>query len=226
MWKNLDRDVRNHSVYLTPIGSQREFLSQSKCSDQFDLTKNGSDILLKMTNSEEVYQPHQFCVTFLSDGILGAQIAKPKVQGGGGNQKFYPYILLCSSLFLLLTIIIYTRYSKKLLNFYTRVVRHFAFVLMMCFLMLATQKLWNSSLDDQSKPTSLAKEYPKLCETFGKIIILRIVCCWYLFWYFCYLSVCMFFKLSFISGFFQQYAFLSAFAFMTVMSYEIMLQLK
>ena len=169
MWNNLDQDVKDHAVSKRPVAVKLKYLSQSKCSGQFDLTKNGSDILLKMTNSEEVYQPHQFCVTFLSDGILGAQIAKPKVQGGGGNQKFYPYILLCSSIFLLLTIIVYTRYSKKLLNFYTRVVRHFAFVLMMCFLMLATQKLWNSGLETQR--TSLAKEYPKLCETFGKIII-------------------------------------------------------
>ena len=75
MWKNLDPDVTNHSVFLTPIGGQRDFLSQSKCSDQFDLTKNGSEVLLKMKRTEKVYQPHEFCVTFQSDGTLGALVA-------------------------------------------------------------------------------------------------------------------------------------------------------
>ena len=178
MWINLDSDVKKHAVFHGKFAGRMKYLDQSKCRDKFDLTRNGSEIFLEMRKTEDeqkdkkVYQPRQFCVIFHSDGTLGAKVPDPTVPGEGkegGNQKFYPYILLCSSIFLLLTIIVYTRYSKKLLNFYTRVVRHFAFVLMMCFLMLATEKLWNSGLDDQR--TSLAKEYPKLCETFGKIII-------------------------------------------------------
>ena len=168
MWTNLGADVKTYAVFQTPSG-KINFLSQSKCSQQFDLTQNGSEILLKMKEAEKLYQPHEFCILFQPDGTLGAKVRIPSTNsgGGGGKQKFYPYILICSSFFLLLTIVIYTRYSKKLLNFYTRVVRHFTFVLMMCFLMLATTKLWKSSLEEEN--TSLAKEYPKLCETFGKI---------------------------------------------------------
>ena len=170
MWTNLGADVNDSAVSQANTGSGTDkILFQSKCSQQFDLTQNGSEILLKMREAEKLYQPHEFCILFQPDGTLGAKVRIPSTNsgGGGGKQKFYPYILICSSFFLLLTIVIYTRYSKKLLNFYTRVVRHFTFVLMMCFLMLATTKLWESSLDDEN--TSLAEEYPKLCETFGKI---------------------------------------------------------
>ena len=170
MWTNLGADVNDSAVFQPNTGSGADkILFQSKCSQQFDLTQNGSEIHLKMRETEKLYQPHDFCILFQPDGTLGAKVRIPSTNsgGGGGKQKFYPYILICSSFFLLLTIVIYTRYSKKLLNFYTRVVRHFTFVLMMCFLMLATTKLWESSLDDEN--TSLAKEYPKLCETFGKI---------------------------------------------------------
>ena len=168
MWKNLDPDVKTYAVFQGPSGKKTEYLYQSKCNQQFDLTQNGSEILLKMRETDKLYQPHEFCILFQPDGTLGAKVQIPSTNsgGGGGKQKFYPYILICSSFFLLLTIVIYTRYSKKLLNFYTRVVRHFTFVLMMCFLMLATTKLWGSSLKEEK--TSLAKEYPKLCETFGK----------------------------------------------------------
>ena len=174
MWKNLDLDVKNYAVFQEPSGKSLDYLSQSKCSQQFDLTQNGSEVLLKMRRTEKVYQPHEFCVNFHSDGTLGAKVASTKVQGGGedggGTNTFYPYVLMASSLFLLLTIIIYTYYSDKLLNFYTRVVRHFTFVLMICFLLLAIQKLWNRRLWDMN--TNLARKHPNFCEILGNFQIL------------------------------------------------------
>ena len=74
-WNNLDQDVKDHAVSKRPVAIKLEYLSQSKCSDQFDLTKNGSEVLLKMRRTNQVYQPHEFCVTFQSDGTLGALVA-------------------------------------------------------------------------------------------------------------------------------------------------------
>ena len=80
MWKNLDPDVKTYSVHLQPSYSptehhRLEYLYQSKCSQQFDLTRSGSEVLLKMRKTGNVYQPHEFCVNFQSDGTLAAIVA-------------------------------------------------------------------------------------------------------------------------------------------------------
>ena len=79
MWKNLDPDVKTYSVHLQPSYSptehRLEYLYQSKCSQQFDLTRSGSEVLLRMRKTEKVYQPHEFCVNFQSDGTLAAIVA-------------------------------------------------------------------------------------------------------------------------------------------------------
>ena len=85
MWNNLDQDVKDHAVSKRPVAIKLKYLSQSKCSGQFDLTKNGSDIILKMRNAKEEYQTHEFCVIFNSDGTMAAKVAQPKVEGGGGG---------------------------------------------------------------------------------------------------------------------------------------------
>ena len=74
MWKNLDLDVKNYAVFQEPSGKSLDYLSQSKCSQQFDLTKDGTDVLLKMLRTNKVYQPDEFCVIFQSDGTLGAKV--------------------------------------------------------------------------------------------------------------------------------------------------------
>ena len=58
------------------------------------------------------------------------------------NSSWYPYILISSSLFLCLTIGIYT-YFDKLLNFYTRIMRHFAIALLAAFIVLAIAQFLN-----------------------------------------------------------------------------------
>jgi len=78
MWKNLDPDVKTYAVFQGPYAEwncESKYLYQSICSQQFDLTKNGSEVLLKMRRTNQVYQPHEFCVTFQSDGTLGALVA-------------------------------------------------------------------------------------------------------------------------------------------------------
>lgn len=54
--------------------------------------------------------------------------------------RFYPYIMLLSCLFLLITLIIYSA-IPKLLNHYTRIMRHYVVTIMVAFLILAIQNL-------------------------------------------------------------------------------------
>ena len=50
--------------------------------------------------------------------------------------RFYPYLLLTSSFFLFLTLIVYTFWSK-LLTHYTRIMRHYTLSLFLAFIILA-----------------------------------------------------------------------------------------
>ena len=50
--------------------------------------------------------------------------------------RWYPYVLITSSLFLLLTVGIYSYYDK-LLNYITRIMRHFAISLFISFILLS-----------------------------------------------------------------------------------------
>ena len=173
MLTKLGQDVVNHAIVKPSIelSGRNRYIHQlsAKCSQRFDLTTNGTDVLLKL-NDDTTLQPNEFCIIFHQENTLGAKIHVPQNDQGGesGTNTFYPYVLITSSFFLLLTIIIYTYYSDKLLNFYTRVVRHFTFVLMICFLLLAITKLWNRKLWDMN--TNLAEKFPVLCEILGKVI--------------------------------------------------------
>ena len=62
------------------------------------------------------------------------------------NPRFTPYLLLVASLFLVLTIGIYTAYPK-LLNNYTRIMRHFAFALFLAYTCLWPQQMFPASND-------------------------------------------------------------------------------
>ncbi len=75
--------------------------------------------------------------------------------------RFYPYVLLLSSLFLCATLIVYTAFPK-LLNHYTRVMRHFTFTMMISFVNLAINQL-----------VSLVDSNPIMCKVFGNYIITR-----------------------------------------------------
>ena len=77
MWTNLGADVNDSAVSQQNTGSGTDkILFQSKCSQQFDLVKYGSEVLLKMIRTNKVYQPHEFCVNFHSDGTLGATVVR------------------------------------------------------------------------------------------------------------------------------------------------------
>ena len=57
-----------------------------------------------------------------------------------GSFRFYPYILITSAVFLLLTLIVYSFWSR-LLNPYTRLMRHFALSMMLAFILLSVNQM-------------------------------------------------------------------------------------
>ena len=73
--------------------------------------------------------------------------------------RWHAYLQLASSFLLLITVGIYT-YFDKLLNFYSRIMRHFSISLFMAFMVLSLSQL-------------LHKEIVKnpLCNVFGEICI-------------------------------------------------------
>jgi len=65
----------------------------------------------------------------------------------------YPYILLVNCLFLLITLMVYTLYPK-LLNHYTRLMRHFVVAMLGAYLLLSTNQ--QVRLADLSQPFCIA----------------------------------------------------------------------
>ena len=70
--------------------------------------------------------------------------------------RFYPYIMLLSCLFLLITLIIYSA-IPKLLNHYTRLMRHYVVTIMVAFVVLAIQNLVGN----------LTETEPGACKFYG-----------------------------------------------------------
>ena len=54
--------------------------------------------------------------------------------------RFYPYVLITSTVFLLITLAIYTIWSQ-LLNLYTRLMRHFTLAMLLAFVSLSINQL-------------------------------------------------------------------------------------
>jgi hypothetical protein len=73
--------------------------------------------------------------------------------------RFYPYILIASSICLFITLIIYTAYPK-LLNHYTRIMRHFTLSMMLAFIILSINQL-----------TPVANYSMNLCRLFGRTML-------------------------------------------------------
>ena len=71
-------------------------------------------------------------------------------------KQWQPYVLSLSSVFLLLTVAIYT-YFGQLLNHYTRIMRHFALNLFIAFVVLACNNLIAEEIVETG-----------LCEFIGK----------------------------------------------------------
>ena len=78
------------------------------------------------------------------------------------NFSWYPYVLLVSSLFLLITIGVYT-YFHQLLNEYTRIMRHFAIAMYAAFTLLAILQLVSmDTLGDELCKASGMRQYRNL----------------------------------------------------------------
>ena len=75
--------------------------------------------------------------------------------------RFYPYIMLISALFPLITLIIYT-VVPNLLTPYSRLMRHFTVSIMMAFICLAIVQL----------ATNLNRNSPKFCTFLGNMAIM------------------------------------------------------
>ena len=110
--------------------------------------------------------------------------------------------MLTSSFFLAITLLIYTIFPK-LLTYYTRIMRHYTSNLMFAFIILAINQL-----------KSFYGDAPVLCEFFGK-------------WLICLenFRLSQFSILTFL-GFAIQYFFLTSFTLMTMMSFELWMNLR
>ena len=128
-----------------------------------------------------------------------------------------PYFLIASSIFLLITVAIYT-WMHKLLNYYSRIMRHFAVSLFAAFIVLAIVKLTNKH-DVGWGP----------CKALGMTAIFRLFEILPLFKskYLISRITCILFEIHFLfQGYLVQYFFLVAFALMTTMCLELWITIR
>ena len=131
--------------------------------------------------------------------------------------RFFPYILVLSCVFLLITFSIYIRFASKLLNHYTTLMLHLCITLFVAFFILSINQFYH-----------FAKDYIVLCQIFGRLYI--IICMLTFFTYYkeftLLYSESMYNTFLFFLGFILQYSFLCSFTFMTVMGLESWIQIK
>ena len=112
------------------------------CRDQIELTKDNSDIKLHLIHNDKFFNGDQYCLILDPDeNMLKAEVCV-EIKEHGSKFKFYPYIQMVSCFFLLLTLIVYS-VVPNLLNFYSRLMRHYVVTLFMAFSILATIQLDN-----------------------------------------------------------------------------------
>ena len=106
------------------------------------MTKNTSDIKLHLIHNDKFFNGDQYCLILDPDeNLLKAEVCV-EIKEHGSKFKFYPYIQMVSCFFLLLTLIVYS-VVPNLLNFYSRLMRHYVVTLFMAFSILATIQLDN-----------------------------------------------------------------------------------
>ena len=120
--------------------------------------------------------------------------------------RAYAALLIVSCLLLILTIVIYS-YYKKLLNDYTRLMRHYATQLCIAMMLLAVSKMWTHDAFSVEVSRLIGKDLSFLLF----LTVARLVS-----------SIQKFIfentALLLILGFIMQYSFLSSFAFMCSMA--------
>merc|ERR1739848_947222 len=115
------------------------------------------DLILFVQKSQKYYT--SFCLSINDDLTYSARICR-KTYSPLSKFEFYPYVLLTSCIFLLVTLSIYTVFSSKLLTHYTRLMRHLCMTLFAAFLILSINQFHH-----------FAGDYPStgyyLCPIFG-----------------------------------------------------------
>ena len=164
--------------------TRMEYLKQDKCKQRFELDMDpiSKQVNLKYDHARQTLGPKEFCLHFEENKTaVSAQYCTDK-QSENTKFDFYPWILVTSCFFLLLTILVYLTFYKKLMTtYYTKIMINFTAMMFLAFFILAINQFH-----------AFVEDAPGLCVFFG---------------------------------FLQQYSFLTAFALMTVMSLEIMLQI-
>ena len=103
------------------------------------ITKNIQSAGSSGSNNVAIFAPLRFLAYSFGLGLI--EHAKfPKLKLSSVSFRFYPYVLLTSTVFLLLTLIVYS-YWSRLLNPYTRLMRHFALSMMLAFILLSINQL-------------------------------------------------------------------------------------
>ena len=155
--KEKDKCVRNPTK---PYTSQTLIKRSIKC---FDLKQDGNgEVVLEYKG--KIFTSDRFCIRIdpKAEQKTGhiADICEDFVDSS--YNEFYPIIILLGTILLAVTIGIYTLYPK-LLNPYTRMMRHFAFVLFLAFSILWPQK----SFPGQKNPLLNPLIHPLLCKFVG-----------------------------------------------------------
>lgn len=125
-----------------PKGFERKpYLNPAeRCADDFSLSVDNvsHEGLLTVNATGQVYNHDEFCLNLNEDETIAAEVCRTIFKRH--KFEFYPYVMLLSCLFLLATLVIYMAYPK-LLNHYTRVMRHFTFAFFIAFLTLSFNQL-------------------------------------------------------------------------------------
>ena len=113
-----------------------------------------------------------FCLDFHQDRTISA-VACTRVEGFN-KFSFYPYILLVSAFFLLLTVAVYTAYPKLLYNNTQRLRRHFAANMLLAFVILSVNQF--TVLREASVPLCVASAHLQQFFFLAAFSFMTIIC--------------------------------------------------
>lgn len=134
-------DKMQSSERRCPKGYERKpYLEPNvRCNDRFEIfVESPEQISLRIPYSGTIFESSEFCVAVNEKSDLIAEICR-KIQNHD-KFGFYPYILISSTVFLAITLVVYTVFNR-LQNVYTLLMRHFAGNMMLAFILLAINQL-------------------------------------------------------------------------------------
>nr|XP_040579384.1 G-protein coupled receptor Mth2-like isoform X1 [Lepeophtheirus salmonis] len=129
---------------LSPCKEGYESVILSKCYQSFYLEsskENGTYLTIDIDGSN--HYVNEYCVYITEEKKFMGNVCREVIGKAKFNFfRYYPIILIGSAFFLFLTILIYSVYGKKLLNHYTRLMRHFTVGLFVAFTVLSFNQLF------------------------------------------------------------------------------------